>query len=244
MTTRKVALVTGGSRGIGRAVVSRLARDGYDVAFCYHSRADAATALAEELRAAGAHAMACRVDVASASAVRRFVAAVQTELGPVDVVVTSAGIVRDSPLALMEDEEWHSVIDTNLSGVYNVCRATAFEMMKRRSGCIVNISSVAGVHGNATQSNYSASKAGMIGFTKALAKELGRFNVRAVVVAPGFITTDMTAALSDSARDRAVKNVALGRFGRADEVADMVSYVVGAEYVTGAVLQIDGGIVM
>ncbi len=158
--------------------------------------------------------------------------------------MTSAGIVRDQPLLLMKDEDWNDVLDTNLDGTYHLCRSVVFEMMKRKSGCIVNISSVAGVYGNPTQSNYSASKAGIIGFTKALAKEVGQYGIRANVVAPGFIETDMTAALSDKVREQAVKNVPLRRLGRPEEVADSVSFLVNAAYVTGAVLQVDGGIVV
>ncbi|MFI0465766.1 3-oxoacyl-[acyl-carrier-protein] reductase [Saccharopolyspora sp. 5N102] len=243
-TDRWVALVTGGSRGIGRATVLRLARDGFDVAFCYASNPEAAALLAKEAGDLGSRVVAKQADVSRADAVRALVADAQEELGPIDVVVTSAGIVRDNPLLLMKDEDWHQVLDTNLDGTYHVCRAVVFEMMKRRRGCIVNISSVAGVHGNATQTNYSASKAGIIGFTKALAKEVGKYGIRANVVAPGFVETDMTAGLSESTRAAAAANIPLGRFGRPEEVADMVGYLVSAEYVTGSVLQIDGGILI
>jgi 3-oxoacyl-[acyl-carrier protein] reductase len=247
MTTasgRPVALVTGGTRGIGRAVVRRLAADGHDVAFCYASDHAAAVSLEEEAGELGCRVFTCRADVSQADEVRSFVQAAQHELGPVEVVVTSAGIIRDNPLLLMRDEEWHQVLDTNLDGTYHVCRATAFEMMKRRRGCIVNISSVAGVHGHARQANYSASKAGIIGFTKALAKEVGVYGIRANVVAPGFIETDMTASLTDSARAEAVKSIPLRRFGKPEDVADMVGYVVSADYVTGSVLHVDGGIIL
>ncbi|WP_326686074.1 MULTISPECIES: 3-oxoacyl-ACP reductase FabG [unclassified Streptomyces] len=241
---RPVALVTGGTRGIGRAVVRRLATDGHDVAFCYASDRAAADTLTKEVGELGGRALACRTDVSRADEARSFVKRAQTELGPVDVVVTSAGIVRDGPLVTMADEDWRAVVATNLDGTYHICRAAVFEMMKRRRGCVVNISSVAGVHGNATQTNYSASKAGIIGFTKALAKEVGRYGIRANVVAPGFVETDMVAAMPGRAREDAVGSIPLGRFGTPEEVADMVAYVSTAAYVTGSVLHIDGGIVL
>lgn len=242
--TSKVALVTGGSRGIGRATVLRLAQDGYDVAFCYQSDEEAARQLEKEVETLGRRVLARRADVCDTAAVRELVSGTEQALGPIDAAVTAAGITRDNPLVMMADEEWHQVLDVNLNGVYNLCRASVFSMMKRRTGVIVNISSVAGVYGNATQTNYSASKAGIIGFSRALAKEVGRYGIRANVVAPGFIDTDMTSSLSGSVREKALETIPLGRLGQAEEVADMVSYLVSdrAAYVTGAVLQIDGGI--
>lgn len=241
----KVALVTGGSRGIGRAVVRRLAADGYEVAFCHTAGGrEAAVRLEKELGGRGLRAVARQADVSSADEVRALVAGVNQDLGPIELVVTSAGVVRDNPLALMRDEQWHEVIDTNLGGTYRVCRAVVFEMMKRRRGCVINISSVAGVHGHASQTNYSASKAGVIGFSKALAKEVGGHGIRVNAIAPGFIDTDMTAALADSVRTGVLGSIALRRFGTPEEVADMVGYVAAAEYVTGSVLQIDGGLVI
>ncbi|GAB3484203.1 3-oxoacyl-[acyl-carrier-protein] reductase [Amycolatopsis cihanbeyliensis] len=240
----RVALVSGGSRGIGRAVVHRLAEEGFDVSFCYRSNEEAARELEKEAGERGARVLAVHADVSEADSVRGWIERTESELGAIDAVVTSAGITRDNPLLMMSDEDWHGVLDTNLDGVYNVCRSVIFEMMKRKSGSIVNISSVAGVYGNATQTNYSASKAGIIGFSKALAKEVGRYGIRANVVAPGFVETDMTGSLTTKVRERALETIPLRRIGRADEVADLVSYLVSdrAAYITGSVLQIDGGI--
>ncbi|MFF4543412.1 3-oxoacyl-[acyl-carrier-protein] reductase [Streptomyces sp. NPDC001435] len=244
--TPKVALVTGGSRGIGRACVLRLAQDGYDVAFCYTSRSAAADEVCKEASRYGTRILAVQTDVASADAVRDLVKQVGEQLAPIDALVTSAGIVRDNPLLLMTDEQWNEVVDVNLTGTYNVCRAAAFDMLKRRSGSIVTLSSVAGVYGIASQTNYAATKAGIIGFTKSLAKEVGRYGIRVNAVAPGFIETDMVSGLDAEYSKKMVSGVPLGRMGTADEVADLVSYLSSdrAGYITGSVVQIDGGIVL
>jgi 3-oxoacyl-[acyl-carrier protein] reductase len=239
-----VVLVSGGSRGIGRATVLRFAQEGRRVAFCYQSRADAARELEDEAAAAGGCAVGTEVDVTDGDAVRRWVGETESRLGLLQTAVTSAGIVRDGPLVQMADEDWYRVIDVNLSGMYNVCRAVVFPMMKRRSGCLITMSSVSGVFGNPTQANYSAAKSGIIGFTRSLAKEVGRYGIRVNAVAPGLIETDMTADLSGKHRDRVLAGVPLGRLGRPAEVADAVWYLSGAQYVTGAVLQVDGGIVV
>ncbi|MFE9809744.1 3-oxoacyl-ACP reductase FabG [Streptomyces sp. NPDC005227] len=240
----KVALVSGGSRGIGAAVVTRLAQDGWDVSFCYRSDDEAARRVEKEAVELGARTLSARVDVSVAQDVREWVNDTEQTLGPVLAAVACAGITRDGPLALMADDAWHDVMDTNLDGVFHLCRAAAFPMIKRGAGRIVTLSSVSGIHGNVGQANYSAAKAGIIGFTKALAKEVAGHGIRANVVAPGLIETDMTAALTDQARARLLKAVPMRRFGTPEEVADLTAFLVSdrASYITGSVLEVHGGI--
>ncbi|GAA1699118.1 3-oxoacyl-[acyl-carrier-protein] reductase [Streptomyces yatensis] len=246
MSTQRRALVTGGSRGIGASVALRLAQDGMDVAFCYRSEKERAEETAERIRELGVRCFHAPCDVADLEAVQSFIKEAEADLGPIDTLVNSAGIVRDNPLVLMPVEDWNAVIDASLTGVFNFCRSMAFGFMKRKRGVIVNVSSVAGVYGNKAQTNYSAAKAGINGMSKALAKELAPYGLRVNVVAPGFIETDMTADLTDKVRAQAMELVPMRRFGTPEDVAELVSFLVSdrAGYITGQILQVDGGIVL
>lgn len=239
----KVALVTGGSRGIGRAIVQEFAAANMKVAFTYAERADAAEELCTAIAAAEGHAIAYRADVRDFARAEEVVCMVQEVLGPIDVLVNNAGIRRDGLLATMDPVVWHDVLDTNLGGTFNYTRATMPHMI-RRGGAVINVSSVSGVSGLSGQANYSASKAGIIGFTKALAKEVASFGVRVNAVAPGLIETDMIASLSDAARKKLYSLIPLGKPGTAAQVATLVSFLAGddAAYISGQVFQIDGGL--
>ena len=233
----KLALVTGGSRGIGRAIALELGRAGAEVVVGYRTGRDEAEAVAEEI---GGRAV--EADVSDAESAAALVEAA----GDVDVLVNNAGLTRDGLLVRMSDEDWRTVIDTNLSSVFYTCRAAARPMMRKRSGSIVNISSIVGVHGNWGQTNYAASKAGIIGFTKSLAKELGSRNVRANVVVPGYVKTQLTDVLPEEATSLMLQNTPLGRLGDAEDVAGAVRFLCSdeASFVTGAVLLVDGGLGM
>ncbi|MEU2059729.1 3-oxoacyl-ACP reductase FabG [Streptomyces sp. NPDC013455] len=240
----RTALVTGGSRGIGRAVVERLLADGYDVGYCCRTMPADAADLERLADKHGVRVHGTAVDVTDGTAVRAWLEQAEERLGGLDTLVTNAGIVRDMPLAVMGREHWDAVVGTNLTGTYTVCQAAVMSLMRRRGGSIVAVSSVAGLRGNATQTNYAASKAGIVGFAKSLAKEVARFGIRVNVVAPGLIETDMTAGLDDKARRKVVADIPLRRTGRAEEVADAVAFLASdrAAYITGQVVRIDGGI--
>jgi 3-oxoacyl-[acyl-carrier protein] reductase len=231
------ALVTGASRGIGRAIAAELARAGASVVVAYRSGAEEAQALANEI---GGRAV--QADVSDPDSARALV----EEAGDVDVLVNNAGVTRDGLLVRMSDEDWQTVIDTNLASVFYTCRAAVRGMMKKRSGAIVNISSIVGIHGNWGQTNYAASKAGIIGFTKALARELGSRNVRANVVVPGYVKTRLTDVLPDEATTAMLENTPLGRLGDPEDVAGAVRFLASEEasFITGAVVLVDGGLGM
>ena len=233
----KNALVTGGSRGLGRAIALELAAAGASVVVGYRSGKDDAEAVAEE---AGGRAV--QADVSNPDEAAKLV----EDAGELDILVNNAGLTRDGLLARMPDEDWRDVIETNLSSVFYTCRAAARPMMKRRGGAIVNVSSVVGLHGNPGQTNYSASKAGIIGFTKALARELGSRGVRANVVAPGYITTRLTDEISEEMRTLMLQNTPLGRLGEPENVAGAVRFLCSDEaaFITGEVLLVDGGLGM
>jgi 3-oxoacyl-[acyl-carrier protein] reductase len=237
----QVALVTGGSRGIGAAVCAELARGGAEVVVNYTANAEAAEGVCAAI---GGSAHAVRGDVSTMDGATGLVEQVESDVGPIAILVNNAGITRDNLIMKLAEEDWRSVIDTNLGGAFFTCRAVARPMLKRRAGAIVNMSSVVGVHGNAGQTNYAASKAGLIGLTKSLAKELGGRGIRVNAVAPGYISTELTDALPEPAREAILKSTPLGRLGTTDDVAHAVRFLVSdaAAFVTGHVLAVDGGL--
>ena len=244
--TGKVALVTGGSRGIGRAICVELARLGANVALCYAGNAQSAEETVSACEAFGVKALAVQCDVSDAQAVAGLVDAAIKEFGRIDILVNNAGITRDGLLMTMKEENFDAVLDTNLKGAFLCMKAVTRPMMKQRYGRIVNLSSVVGLHGNAGQVNYAASKAGVIGMTKSAAKELATRGITVNAVAPGFIDTDMTAALPENARMGLLSTIPAGRLGAAEEVAMVVAFLASDEaaYVTGQVLAVDGGMSM
>ena len=239
----KTALVTGASRGIGAAIALRLASDGAAVAVNYAGSAAAAQEVVSRIEALGGRALALQADVSDPTAAAALVEECIAKLVGLDIVVNNAGITRDGLLVRMSDEDWTAVITTNLGGVFNVTKAATRHLMKQRSGAIVNVASVVGLVGNAGQANYAAAKAGVIGLTKTVAKELAPRGIRVNAVAPGFIDTDMTAALPEGVRDAALSEIALRRFGAVEDVANAVAFLAGddAAYITGQTLAIDGG---
>ena len=241
----KVVVVTGAGRGIGKAIALRLAGEGAAIAACGRTLANV-EATASEVAKAGGKATAYAVDVANGAQVAETCEKILKEFGRVDVLVNNAGVTRDQLLLRMTDEEWDTVLDTNLKGAFNFTKSLSRAMLKQRSGRIINITSIIGLTGNAGQSNYAASKAGLIGFTKSVARELASRNITANAVAPGFIVTEMTEALGEPAREMLKTRIALGRLGAAEDVANVVLFLASdlAAYVTGQVITVDGGLAM
>jgi len=241
----KTVLVTGGTRGIGRAIVEAFAESGARVAFTYHSSTDVADALVGSLEDQGTEAVALQGDVADFDVAQSHVDAVLERWETIDVLVNNAGITRDGLMLRLQEEDWDAVLDTNLKGVFNFSKA-AYRPMMRSGGAIINISSVVGATGNAGQTNYAASKAGVVGFSKSLAKELGSRDVTVNVVAPGYVRTDMTEELDEDAQETILDAVPLDRLAEPDEIAESVLFLASpaAEYITGHVLHVNGGLSM
>jgi len=242
MGERKLALVTGGSRGIGKACALELAKNDFDVVINYAGNTDAANATVEELKALGVTAEAVKFDISNKAQAEENISKILEKYGRIDVLVNNAGITRDGLFVRMSDENWNDVINTNLTGLFNVSQIVAKTMMKQRFGSIVNLSSIVGLSGNAGQANYAAAKAGVVGFTKSLAKELGSRGIRVNAVAPGFIKTDMTKDLDET---KILDLIPIKRLGEAEDVAKVVKFLaVDAAYVTGQVLRVDGGLIV
>jgi 3-oxoacyl-[acyl-carrier protein] reductase len=242
----KVAVVTGGARGIGRSIVTALAEQGADVVFTYLKNHELTRSLVDEVTGLGRRSISVQTDVRDYEEAEALVDKVKKEFGSIDILVNNAGITRDKSLMMMTKEDWSDVIDTDLTGVFNVTRAFIITFLKQKNGNIVNISSASGVHPLPGQVNYAAAKAGVIGLTKSLAKEVAQFNVRVNAVAPGFIETDMTAALPEKHRARLLGSIPVGRFGEPDEVARVVVFLASelSSYITGQVLEIEGGLAL
>ena len=242
----QVALVTGASRGIGRAVALELAQQGAKVAVNYMGNKEKAQEVVEAIVNAGGEACAVKADVASTLEVVEMFKEIESQLGPVNILVNNAGITRDNLLMRMKEEDWDIVLETNLKGVFNCTKAVIRSMMKQKKGKIINITSVVGLTGNAGQSNYAAAKSGVIGFTKSMALELASRGIQVNGVAPGFITTDMTDKLPEEIKEQLLTRIPLRRLGKTEDVAGVVSFLASsqAEYITGQIICVDGGMVM
>ncbi|MDB6028572.1 MAG: 3-oxoacyl-ACP reductase [Verrucomicrobiales bacterium] len=243
--TNQIAVVTGAGRGIGRAIALKFAAAGADVV-CVSRTAENSEKVAHEVRALGRKAWALAVDVADPTAVAAAAEKILTDAGRVDILVNNAGVTKDGLLMRMSDADWDAVLDTNLKGAFSFTKAFARSMIKQRSGKIINVASVIGLIGNAGQCNYAASKAGLIGFTKSIARELASRGINVNALAPGFIATDMTAVLNEEMKSGLLKQIPLNRFGEADDIADAALFLASpaARYITGQILAVDGGMVM
>ncbi len=242
----KIAVVTGASRGIGRAIALELARRGARVVVNYNRSAEAAAEVVAAIEAAGGQAIAVQADVGDLKQAADLIRAALDAFGRMDILVNNAGTTRDQLLMLMKEEDWDDVLRTNLKSVFNCCKAAARPMVRQRQGRIINVSSVSGIAGQGGQTNYAASKAGIIGFTKSLAKELGPRNITVNVVAPGFVPTDLTADMPEEWKQRVIEMTPLGRMGRPEEVDYAVAFLASdeASFITGEILTVDGGLVM
>ena len=239
----KVALVTGATRGIGRAIALKFAEQGANVAFTYLSSAAAAESLVAEIEAMGVRAVAYASNAADFAGAHQVVESVLAEFGQIDILVNNAGQTKDGLMMRMSEEQWDSIINTNLKSAFNFTHAVTMPMARRRSGSIINISSVVGTNGNAGQCNYAASKAGLIGLTMSMAKEMGGRGIRCNAIAPGFIATDMTDKLNDATKEAIISSVSLGRMGRVEEIADVALFLASdmSSYITGEVIKATGG---
>lgn len=243
---RKTAVVTGAGRGIGRAIAVALAKDGYNVVINYNGSGEKAEKVAMECREHGVNAITVKANVSDFSESEELIKKAIEEFGSIDVLVNNSGITRDNLLLRMKEEDFDSVIDVNLKGTFNTIKHVTRQMMKQKSGSIINMSSVVGISGNAGQANYSASKAGVIGLTKSVARELASRGIRVNAIAPGFIESDMTNELNDKAKDEILKGIPLKSIGKGEDVANLAVFLAGekSRYITGQVINVDGGMVM
>ncbi len=241
--TTKIALVTGGSRGIGKEIALSLAKAGYEIALTFNSNKEMAEEVKKEIEKIGQRALIVKADVSLKEDVESMISLIEKELGSIDILVNNAGITKDNLLIRMSEEDWDDVIRVNLKSAFLTTKAISRSMMKKRYGKIINLSSVVGIMGNAGQANYAASKAGIIGLTKSSAKELGSRGIRVNAIAPGFVSTDMTNALSDQVKESMKKAIPLGYFASPKEISDLVVFLASekSDYITGQVIEIDGG---
>lgn len=244
--SNKVALITGGSRGIGKEIALELGRNGVNIVISYVNNMEKATAVIDEIISYGVKAMAVCADVSVEEDVLHMIKTVEEEFGTIDILVNNAGITKDNLIIRMKEEDWDSVMDVNLKGTFLCTKAVSRIMMKKRYGKIINITSVVGIMGNAGQSNYSASKAGVIGFTKSMAKELASRGIRVNAIAPGFIETDMTEVLKDEIKDTMLKAIPLNSFGNPKDIANLVVFLASerSDYITGQIINVDGGLLI